>query len=123
MSATGHEQPSRVRSNTRACLQTHHGPAPLLDPALSESRVRATLQTRPSGRRSFIKFSSWLPAGLAVGEKYSLHNYCRTTNTYHQHPILLAEDLVVDIHAHHSIGPKLLGLLHDLLKGNIPRIS
>src|ERR687892_2397423 len=33
---------------TRACLQTHHGPAPLLDPALSESRVRATLQTRPS---------------------------------------------------------------------------
>src|SRR5918996_3247200 len=34
--------------NARACLQTHHGPAPLLDPALSESRVRATLQTRPS---------------------------------------------------------------------------
>jgi hypothetical protein len=33
---------------SRACLQTHHGPAPLLDPALSESRVRATLQTRPS---------------------------------------------------------------------------
>src|ERR687896_2193991 len=31
----------------RACLQTHHGSAPLLDPALSESRVRATLQTRP----------------------------------------------------------------------------
>src|SRR5918999_114114 len=36
----------------RACLQTHHGPAPLLDPALSESRVRATLQTRPSIIRS-----------------------------------------------------------------------
>src|SRR5918992_305419 len=35
-------------SSSRACLQTHHGPAPLLDPALSESRVRATLQTRPS---------------------------------------------------------------------------
>jgi hypothetical protein len=34
-------------NNTRACLQTHHGPAPLLDPALSKSRVRATLQTRP----------------------------------------------------------------------------
>jgi hypothetical protein len=31
----------------RACLQTHHGPAPLLDLALSENRVRATLQTRP----------------------------------------------------------------------------
>src|ERR687895_2912390 len=41
---------------TRACLQTHHGPAPLLDPALSESRVRATLQTRPSIRM----FSRWL---------------------------------------------------------------
>jgi hypothetical protein len=37
--------------DTRACLQTHHGPAPLLDPALSESRVRATLQTRPSNDR------------------------------------------------------------------------
>jgi chromosome segregation ATPase len=35
-------------AKARACLQTHHGPAPLLDPALSESRVRATLQTRPS---------------------------------------------------------------------------
>ena len=37
-----------IKVLTRACLQTHHGPAPLLDPALSESRVRATLQTRPS---------------------------------------------------------------------------
>src|ERR687895_2780726 len=40
---------------TRACLQTHHGPAPLLDPALSESRVRATLQTRPSVRERYSR--------------------------------------------------------------------
>src|ERR671915_1852492 len=40
--------PAGRLTHSRACLQTHHGPAPLLDPALSESRVRATLQTRPS---------------------------------------------------------------------------
>src|SRR2546430_14889663 len=37
-------------ASARACLQTHHGPAPLLDPALSESRVRAILQTRPRSK-------------------------------------------------------------------------
>src|SRR5437660_4080533 len=57
---------------TRACLQTHHGPAPLLDPALSESRVRATLQTRPSPIRSgvfaFARFAvgRWPPAFCAT---------------------------------------------------------
>jgi site-specific recombinase XerD len=55
---------------------------------------------------------------LAVGEKCSFHDYCRTADTDHQHPILLPEYLVVDIHTHHSISPKLLGSLHDLLKGN-----
>jgi integrase/recombinase XerD len=38
----------RSRSEDRACLQTHHGPTPLLDLAFSESHARATLQTRPS---------------------------------------------------------------------------
>jgi hypothetical protein len=46
----------------RACLQTHHGPVPLLDPALSESRSRATLQTRPSGKSTTSANSGAHPA-------------------------------------------------------------
>ena len=32
----------------------------------------------------------------------------RPADTDHQHSILLAEDLVVDIHAEYGVGPKLL---------------
>ena len=52
-----------VISKSRACLQTHHGSALLLDPALSESRVRATLQTRPRTLPLLNHFGSGGEAG------------------------------------------------------------
>jgi hypothetical protein len=59
---------ARKVPNSRACLQTHHGPAPLLDLALSESRVRATLQTHPRPRTRVFDNSTH-PAVLFLSTK------------------------------------------------------
>jgi site-specific recombinase XerD len=71
-------------------LQTHHGPAPLLDPALSESRVRATLQTRPrhgmAGEQASLfdqrKYKGVMPQTYQIEPPAADHSVLKTLLAY-----------------------------------------
>lgn len=62
-------------------MQTHHGPAPLLDPALSETRVRATLQTRPSNTFAKLRLKKGFCSRVVVRQNAN----SQTTKTHDRH--------------------------------------
>jgi hypothetical protein len=52
-----------------------------------------------NGRSRFeVDWLFFAQGGDYVTDSTSSHDYCCATDTYHQHPILFAEHLVVDIH-------------------------